>query len=448
MAIRQAESSSRLNGWLEGGIVAESGDAELLLRFTAERDEGAEAAFAALVRRHGPMVFRVCRQIVGNRHTAEDAFQATFLILARRAGSIRGPELLGHWLHGVAFRTAREARMRQYRRQRRECAIAGAGPVEPVDRSGRPDLELVCREEFEVLHEEVSRLPERYRVPLVLCDLEGLTYQDAALRLGCPIGTIGVRLRRARERLRARMVRRGLVPTASLLASLLAPEAGAMCPPEVLVDSTVEAAMGFASTPVIALSEKILRVMAFSRFKMAMQLGLAIGISGAAFWLASPQRATVRLAPPGVAAEAGNGGRADENTGIASATPQASTGIASANQDKRTDQAIAGAPKGYNPAELVDLPDDVFARTGSPGDRTADTQRAVEAQTVAAVQEERLRARSGRGVRFSSTKNGCRTMRKATAGTGWGRFTTRLRAWLATGWGGRAGQGRRARTWC
>ncbi len=139
MATRQAESSKRLNGFVVGGIVAESGDAELLSRFTAERDEG---AFAALVRRHGPMVFRVCRQIVGDRHTAEDAFQATFLILARRAGSIRGPELLGHWLHGVAFRTAREARMRRYRRQRRECAIAGAGPAEPVDRSGRPDLEL------------------------------------------------------------------------------------------------------------------------------------------------------------------------------------------------------------------------------------------------------------------------------------------------------------------
>ena len=308
MAIRQAESiSRRFHGLPDAGMVAEVSDAELLARFTADRDAAAEVAFAALVRRHGPMVFRVCRQIVGDRHTAEDAFQATFLILARRAGSIHGPELLGNWLHGVAFRTAREARMREHRRQRRECAIESAGSGEPVDRSGRPDLTLVCREEFEALHEEVSRLPERYRVPVVLCDLEGLTYQDAALRLGCPVGTIGVRLRRARERLRARMARRGLAPTASLLATLLVPsEAASACPPAVLVEATIKAAMGFAAdpgaaaglarTPAIALTERILQTMAFSRFKAMTHLALAIGITAAVAWLAKPQNGRDRAA--------------------------------------------------------------------------------------------------------------------------------------------------------
>ena len=110
---------------LDAETVAELSDGQLLARFIADRDELAEIAFAVLVRRHGPMVLRVCQQIVGDRHTAEDAFQATFLILARRAGSIHQPELLGHWLHGVALRTAREARMRDHRRRRRESPDIG-----------------------------------------------------------------------------------------------------------------------------------------------------------------------------------------------------------------------------------------------------------------------------------------------------------------------------------
>ena len=264
------------------------------------------------------------------------------------------------------------------------------GALDPVDRSGRPDVALVCREELEALHEEVSRLPDRYRVPVVLCDLEGLSYQDAANKLGCPVGTIGVRLRRARQRLRARMARRGLAPTASLLASLLAPEVGVASPPTMLVDSTVKAAMGFAasssataglaSTPVIALSERILRLMAFSRFKLAIQLGLAIGISVAIAWLARPQKATLPVAaaqvnamPPRDAAE-----KADERTLIASAaqaaptaTPEERTGIASATHDaptatpeERTGHEIADVPRVYASPGMATLPDDVFAPDG------------------------------------------------------------------------------------
>jgi RNA polymerase sigma factor (sigma-70 family) len=275
-------------------MLAEVSDGQLLARFIALRDELAEIAFTALVRRHGPMVFRVCEQVVGDRHTAEDAFQATFLILARRAGSIHQPDLLSQWLHGVALRTAREARMQAHRRREREASrIEGTG-AEPIDRAGRPDVLLICREEFEVLHEEVSRLPERYRIPLLLCDLEGLTYQDAARRLGCPVGTIGVRLRRARERLRMRITRRGLAPTAGLLASLLGAEVALMQVPSALVDSTVSAAMGFAvskaaaadlaSTSVIALSETVLRTMLSSRLKLATHVALGVGIVAALGW--------------------------------------------------------------------------------------------------------------------------------------------------------------------
>src|SRR3954469_8770548 len=148
-------------GLLDAGTVAGVSDGQLLARFTAHRDELAEIAFAALVRRHGPMVLRVCQQILGDWHTAEDAFQTTFLTLARRAGSIRQPELLGHWLYGVALRTAREARMRDDRRRRRESPGAEERAGEPIDEAGQPELPLVSREEFEALHEEVSRLPER-----------------------------------------------------------------------------------------------------------------------------------------------------------------------------------------------------------------------------------------------------------------------------------------------
>jgi RNA polymerase sigma factor (sigma-70 family) len=413
MAIRQAESiPRRLHGLLDAGMVAEVSDAELLGRFTAERDAAAEIAFAALVRRHGPMVFRVCRQIVGDRHTAEDAFQATFLILARRAGSIHGPELLGNWLHGVAFRTAREARMREHRRQRRECAIGSAGAGEPVDRSGRPDLTLVCREEFEALHEEVSRLPERYRVPVVLCDLEGLTYQDAALRLGCPVGTIGVRLRRARERLRARMARRGLAPTASLLATLLAPaEAASAIPPPVLVESTIKAAMGFvvnpgataelARTPAIALTERILQTMAFSRFKAATHLALAVGITAAVAWFAKPQNL-----PAPAAAVAGETKPSEKPTSTApeqtryEATAGA-TPVGDAAAANIAERPSAGTPKVNEREAAPALPADVFAGALETDDRSGNESRTAIAKPAIdpAVHEERLaREERGRGA--------------------------------------------------
>jgi RNA polymerase sigma factor (sigma-70 family) len=282
---------------LDAAAIADASDGQLLAQFAARRDEMAEIAFETLVHRHGPMVLRVCSQVLGDRHIAEDAFQATFLILARRAGSIQQPALLGNWLHGVALRTAREAKMRNDRRRRRESQRGQTGGEEPSDRAPRPEQELGEREELEALHEEVSRLPERYRIPIVLCELEGLTHQQAAQRLCCPPGTISVRLRRAREHLRLRLTRRGLAPTAGLLGILSCGDNAAAAMSAPLVDSTVQAAMRLGSSPcaaaalvspsVFALAEGVLRSMALTRLKAAIGLAIAVGIA-AAVWARAP----------------------------------------------------------------------------------------------------------------------------------------------------------------
>jgi len=297
MSNRQSEAVSRRDsGLLRASTVAGVSDGQLLGRFAAHRDELAEVAFTAVVRRHGPMVLRVCEQILGDRHAAEDAFQVTFLVLARRAGSIRQPELLGNWLHGVALRTAREVNMQHLRRKQREAARAEEIANEPISATDCPELQLVCREEIQALHDEVARLPERYRAAVVLCELEGLSYQEAALRLRCPVGTIGVRLKRARQRLRERLIRRGVAPTAGLLGVLVAAEDASACVPSFLLESTVQAAMGFAvsnaaaaglvSGAVVAVSEAVLWTMALARLKVAMSLVTTLGIGVAAIWVA------------------------------------------------------------------------------------------------------------------------------------------------------------------
>ena len=465
MVVRQTESipiaCSRRPG---AAIAADVGDAELLARFTTDRDEPAETAFAALVRRHGPMVFRLCRQILVDQHTAEDAFQATFLILARRAGSIQQPELLGHWLHGVATRTAREARMREYRRQRRECAITGEHSVaERVDQARRPDLSLICREEFEALHEEVLRLPEKYRVPVVLCDLEGLTYQDAADRLGCPVATVGVRLRRARERLRARMTRRGLAPTAALLGTLLAPEAASACsPPPVLIDSTVKAAMSFSAgttaaatvgtAAVVALSERVLRAMALSRFKTTAHFALAAGIAILAAWLAMPHRTKVAVVLPSTDAQTAQQRVPSYEARESDAASSASANDTSAQEAAAPAEAtVTRAPEPCASKGASALPDDVFAHVAGDEDPIGKSVAvaAFEPGRGAWANHEEFLARNERArARSSLPRTGYRTIRAATAAMAWGRCTTTPRASPAMAWGRPAVRGLRARTWC
>ncbi len=226
---------------LRGGSVAGLSDRQLLERFIDRRDAAGETAFAALVARHGPMVLGVCRQLLGDRHHAEDAFQAVFLVLARRARSIRDPDLLGNWLYGVALRTARKARGRLVRRRKNE---EGSSMSRPDAGSGEPaDQPAIDREQAEALHDEIDRLPVAFRLPVVLCYFEGLTVEEAARQLRWPHGTVRSRLARARDKLRLGLTRRGVVLPAAALAAVLDSRPASASVSSPLCDLTTRAAI-------------------------------------------------------------------------------------------------------------------------------------------------------------------------------------------------------------
>ena len=229
------------------GTAAGLTEGELLERFVRGHDE---AAFEALLARHGPMVLGVCRQLLRDPNDVDDAFQATFLVLVRKAGTLRRCDLLGNWLYGVAYRVAARARALSARR----LARAPNGPdiverLEGVDcrrDSGGDDPTVLDPEPRPWLHEELGRLPEKYRVPVRLCYFEGLTHEEAAQRLGWPLGTVKGRLARARELLRRRLTRRGVTLTGATLAAHLAlPDARAAVPAS-LEYATLQAARAVA----------------------------------------------------------------------------------------------------------------------------------------------------------------------------------------------------------
>jgi|GEM_PF-1345594 len=202
------------------GAIGTWSDAELLSRFTRARgDASAEAAFATLVDRHGPMVLGVCRRVTGDRHVADDAFQAVFLVLARKAHAVRlgADDSLGRWLYGVSLRVARRARAVARKRPHTATDLGGLDPIDPSS-AFAPCEQADLRAEIDA---EIARLPARYRSAVVLCYLEGLSQKQAAQRLRCPVGTMESRLSRARERLRSGLARRGLAPTVGALAGVL-----------------------------------------------------------------------------------------------------------------------------------------------------------------------------------------------------------------------------------
>jgi RNA polymerase sigma factor (sigma-70 family) len=210
------------------------GDSELLERFadrTGAKDEPAELAFATLVERHGPMVLRVCHAGLGNPHEAEDAFQATFLVLAQKAGTIHRGRSVASWLHGVALRVSHRARARAARRDRHE---RGRATVAGQSGGTQPDRAAIDRETWRIIDEEVGRLPERFRRVVVLCYLEGLTHEMAADQLGCPVGTVRSRLATARARLDRRLRRRGLGPE---------PAQPGLLVPAALAEGTIQGAL-------------------------------------------------------------------------------------------------------------------------------------------------------------------------------------------------------------
>ncbi len=191
MEIRQAGTlSGHLEALFRVGVVGGMSDAQLLERFVAGRDDGGEAAFRALVERHGPMVLRVCRNILGDSHAAEDGFQLTFLALRASAGSIRKHNSIACWLHETAHRVAMKARTSARRRAARESRRAA------VDRLRQSQSSLDDRDHEPIVHEEIERLPAKYRAPVVLCYLEGMTHHQAAGELGWPVGTVSGRLAR------------------------------------------------------------------------------------------------------------------------------------------------------------------------------------------------------------------------------------------------------------
>jgi RNA polymerase sigma factor (sigma-70 family) len=211
-------------------------DRELLDRFTGAQDE---TAFETLVQRHGPMVLSVCARVLDRPHDAEDAFQATFLILVRKARSLHNPELLGNWLYGVAYRVARKARAQAARRcqhERQAVPMASADPLREVS----------WRELRSVLDRELQVLPRKYRAPLVLCYLEGLTNEEAARRLGWPAGSISYRLARGREMLRQRLSQGNRALPAGAFAQLLTEHAGGLAVPAGLLDATIQAGVALA----------------------------------------------------------------------------------------------------------------------------------------------------------------------------------------------------------
>ena len=226
----------QLNRVFNQGTVSGLTEGKLLERFVAEGDE---AAFGALVARHGPMVLGVCRRILRDEHDVEDAFQATFLVLVRRAGAIRDGDLIGHWLHGVAHRVAVRARAQAARRNVHETTglgIADLGAGIPAAIDDQRDLRAI-------LDEELARLPGSLRSPVVLCYLEGLTHDEAAKQLHWPVGTVRSRMARARDLLRRRLVRRGFTTDGAALTVALARQPV----PVTLIDSTVRASLAFAT---------------------------------------------------------------------------------------------------------------------------------------------------------------------------------------------------------
>ena len=222
--------------------------------------------------RHGAMVLNICGNVLCNEHDAQDAFQATFLVLASRAHSIQRPDALASWLLGVAQRVAVRARADGARRREREKRAVET----KVDRDeNRPEA-------WPELHEEIARLPERYRQPVVLCYLEGLSTEAAALRLGCPHGTVLSRLARARDRLRSGLTRRGMAPPAGLLIAGLAPEATRAAIPAALLEATVQASLRFAKQPATAASLSSTTAMALARGVMTTMMLTKLKILGAA----------------------------------------------------------------------------------------------------------------------------------------------------------------------
>jgi RNA polymerase sigma factor (sigma-70 family) len=276
-----------------------SEDSELLSHFVRYGDQD---AFAQLVRRHGAMVFGVCRRLLTDAD-ADDAFQATFLVLARRASAIRKQMSLASWLHGVAVRVSRRALADAARRRRRETQVTVRTPEEGSE-AERRDLRLV-------LDEELDRLPEHYRAPLVLCYLEGKTLAEAALQLGCKDGTVCSRLARGRDLLRSRLERRGLTPLVAISTAALVDEGLFAAVPSTLAASAVGLVTTGSTTAGTSaraqlLAEEMMKAMFLKKVLVATAALLTVIVLAAGAGLLARSRALPEAQAPTTPASAPN----------------------------------------------------------------------------------------------------------------------------------------------
>jgi RNA polymerase sigma factor (sigma-70 family) len=316
------------------GTIRDLTDGQLLERFATDADEVAELAFSALVERHEALVWRVCLAILRDEHEAEDAFQATFLVLIRKARSLWVRDSLGPWLHQVACRTASCLRTTVIRRRKHERRYARRDGAESVEAGTPRDHDRDA-----AIHDEIDRLPEKYRAPVVLCDLEGRTHQEAARCLGWPIGTVKSRLSQGRGRIRDRLVRRGLglVVIGAVVDSFRQAAVAAM--PKEVSRNAVNAAMqqsarllsGFeVSSHVLTLTQGVFRAMLWTRLRFFAVATVAVGIAsgGAGMYVSGSQepppqdgqRVSKRpTTPPAQTPRAGNSEKATGQTATATA---------------------------------------------------------------------------------------------------------------------------------
>jgi len=254
-------------------------DGQLVDRFAASQDQ---AAFELLLHRHGPMVLNVCRFWLRDPHDIDDAFQATFLVLARKASSIHKRSSAASWLYGVAQRVARQARVNAARRRRKERQAADMAHVEPPSELGQNEMHSLLRD-------ELQRLPEKYRAPLILCYLEGKTNETAAQELGVPSGSMSKRLTQARDLLRERLMYRGAALSVGGCAALLSETTATAAVPPALLTSTLQVASLFAAgsavagaipQPVAALAEGALHTMRATQLKILAAVVLALTFVG------------------------------------------------------------------------------------------------------------------------------------------------------------------------
>jgi RNA polymerase sigma factor (sigma-70 family) len=324
-------------------------DKELLERFATSRDSGGELAFATLVARHGPMVLSVCRRMLRDPHESEDAFQATFLVLVRKRSGIRIDASLGPWLYGVSVRVARRARTLASRRRWIELEEAIAGPALAQPSAADPELRYT-------IDDFLADLPPNFRAAIILCYLEGLTHEEAARRLHCPVGTVRSRLARGRAILKDRLFRAGLAPSATQPAGDTEPLERIGAPAVVasqLVDSTARAAARLAAgealprvvpVRIVQLVTGVTQTMTISKFATAASLVVCTGLVAWGFGGSAAQTP----AAPNQGVEAASDSSSSESAAL----------LALAS-DQRSAKAKAAAPKDPGAASELSIPDDL-----------------------------------------------------------------------------------------